>query len=384
MVVAVLAAAPAHAGDPAPDRLRITASPDPSFSAYGAVITATGTVGRRGDADATTLPVDLHAGTVIVTAIPRSQRCPKGAPASANGPHTDYDNVFEPHYAETLAIADAFDVARKLRFCGYLTAKRRTRSGLRTITVARAATTLTGAARDESSGGDDDLDLILGGIMAWIFVIGLIAAIVRVGGWLLDDTPAAPATRRSAGSQPPRRPSLEPQPAGCKPSPALSTSPPPPSVAHAAPMRETNVQADAECARRRAKPRDVIQDAADAIAETYRDRLQVILEQQDGPAWLHALNHRRHTSMTRDGKSAPRPYAFLEPRAVLNCLAYDPAGLQLIPALATTKARQLSGLVNEAHHPRPHAPLTEADGYRAWQLYTDITGHDPVDDPFER
>ena len=31
--------------------------------------------------------------------------------------------------------------------------------------------------------------------MAWIFVIGLIAALVRVGGWLLDDTPAAPATR---------------------------------------------------------------------------------------------------------------------------------------------------------------------------------------------
>ena len=88
--------------------------------------------------------------------------------------------------------------------------------------------------------------------------------------------------------------------------------------------------------------------------------------------------------MTLDGKRAPRPYEFLEPRAVLNCLAYDPAGLQLIPAVATTKARQLSGLVNEAHHPSPHAPLTEADGYRAWQLYTDITGHVPVGDPFDR
>jgi hypothetical protein len=136
--------------------------------------------------------------------------------------------------------------------------------------------------------------------------------------------------------------------------------------------------------RRRAKPRDVVLDAVDATADTYRDRLQTILEQRDGPAWLDALNHRRHVSVVRDGKSPPRPYEFLEPRAVLNCLAYDPAGLQLIPEAATTKARQLSGLVNEAHHPRPHAPLTEEDGYRAWRLYTDITGHVPAGDPFER
>lgn len=88
--------------------------------------------------------------------------------------------------------------------------------------------------------------------------------------------------------------------------------------------------------------------------------------------------------MTLDGKHAPRPYEQLEPRAVLNCLAYDPAGLQLIPAAATTKARQPSGLANESHHPSPHAPLTETDGYRAWQLYTDITGHVPAGDPFDR
>ena len=69
---------------------------------------------------------------------------------------------------------------------------------------------------------------------------------------------------------------------------------------------------------------------------------------------------------------------------MLTCLAYDPAGLQLISEPATAKARQLSGLVNDAVHPKPHAPLTEADGYRAWQLYTDITGIVPVGDPFER
>jgi hypothetical protein len=134
-------------------------------------------------------------------------------------------------------------------------------------------------------------------------------------------------------------------------------------------MHRATAQAHADHPLRRAKPRDVIQDAVDAIADTYRDRLQTILEQQDGPGWIDALNHRRHVSMALGGKRAPRPYEFLEPRAVLNCLAYDPVGLQLISAPAATKARQLLGLVNEAHHPRPDAPLTEADGYRAWRLY---------------
>jgi hypothetical protein len=165
-------------------------------------ITATGTVGRRGDANATTLPVDLYAGTVIVTAIPRSERCPS-APAAANGPHTDYDNVSEARFSETQGILGAFQVARKLPMCGYLTAKRHTPAGVRTVTVARAATTVTGVVPDTRSGGNDDVELIFGGIMAWIFVIGLIAAIMRVGSWLLNDTPAGPATCSSHAS--PRR-----------------------------------------------------------------------------------------------------------------------------------------------------------------------------------
>jgi hypothetical protein len=136
--------------------------------------------------------------------------------------------------------------------------------------------------------------------------------------------------------------------------------------------------------RRRAKPRDVVLDAVDAVADTYRERLQNILEHQDGPGWLDAVNHRRAASFIRDGQPVPRPYDSLEPRAVLTCLARDPAGLQLIPEPATGKARQLSGLVNDAVHPKPHAPLTEADGYRAWQLYTDITGIVAAGDPFER
>ena len=163
----------------------------------------------------------------------------------------------------------------------------------------------------------------------------------------------------------------------------MPANPPPQSAPQATATRHT-VPAQAARPRRRAKPRDVILDAVEAITDTYHDQLQGLLEQRDGAAWLDALNRRRHVSMTGDGKSPPRPYEFLEPRAVLNCLAYDPAGLQIIPEAATTKAKQLSGLVNEAHHPRPHAPLTEADGYRAWRLYSDITGHLPAGDPFDR
>lgn len=289
--------------------------------------------------------------------------------------------VTEPRFTAHLAIHDAYLAGRKLRLCGYLTAQRRTAGGRRTIAVARDSTTVTVAVPHNGS-GSDDVELILGGIMAWIFVIALIAALMRLGSWLLDDTPAAPRIPHGRRSRRARRTTRAPQPATPAPS---STSPTHPlSAQPATPMFATAAQPQAMLARRRAKPRDVIQDAVDAIADTYRDRLQSILERRDGPDWLDALNHRRHASMTLQGKRAPRSYDFLEPRAVLNCLAYDPAGLQLIPAAATTKAKQLSGLVNEAHHPSPHAPLTEADGYRAWQLYTDITGHSPAGDPFGR
>jgi len=62
-------------------------------------------------------------------------------------------------------------------------------------------------------------------------------------------------------------------------------------------------------------------------------------------------------------------------RAVLNCLAYGPAGLQLIGLDAVAAARQLSGLANAAHHPDPDKPLTDADYQRAWRLYSQITGY---------
>jgi hypothetical protein len=376
-VTVLMACAPAEAraAKSGPDRLRITSKQDHASPSSEAVVVVTGTVGRS----ANTAPIDVYTGVVSVMALPRPRRCPRNAPRYM--PYSDAITVQQPRFSWELAIHDAFLVGRKLRLCGYLAATRGTASGPRTITVARDSTPVTVAVPDGSP-GDTDVGVILGGIMAWIFVIGLIAAVMRVGSWLLDDTPSAPATRRKARSTPPRSSSPSPHPAVSLPSPAVPTASGP--SASVAAMHRATAQAHADHPLRRAKPRDVIQDAVDAIADTYRDRLQTILEQQDGPGWIDALNHRRHVSMTLGGRRAPRPYEFLEPRAVLNCLAYDPVGLQLISAPAATKARQLLGLVNEARHPRPDAPLTEADGYRAWRLYTDITGHVPAGDPFER
>jgi len=136
---------------------------------------------------------------------------------------------------------------------------------------------------------------------------------------------------------------------------ARTTNPQPPPQGAAAIADVTTPSHDAP-ARRRANPREVIQNAVDAIADTYRERLQTILEHQDGPSWLAELNLRRRISMTQDGKAPPRDYEWLEPRAVLTCLAYDPAGLQLISASAAKSAKQLSGLINDA--PPPQTPNT--------------------------
>jgi hypothetical protein len=375
--VTLLLAGASALAQSAADRLRITAQRDQLSLEYGAVVTATGTVGVRGDADATTLPVDLYAGRVLLTARPRTRHCPRSAPRP-DAPYSDFDDVNEARYTETLAIASAFEVARKLRLCGYLTARRRTPSGIRTVTVARASTTLTGpVGEQESSGEADKLARVLGGVMAVVFVVGLMVALIRLVIWWIHDTPAARAARRATTLRRLRLRSPAPPPAPPAPSYAVPANPPPQSAPIAAPPQPAPAQAA------RAKPRDVILDAADKVADSYRDRLQNILEHQDGPRWLDAFNDRRAASFIEDGKPVPRTYDSLEPRAVLNCLARDPAGLQLISEPATWKARQLSGLVNDAVHPKPHTPLTEADGYRAWQLYTDITGIVPVGDPYE-
>jgi pyruvate/2-oxoglutarate dehydrogenase complex dihydrolipoamide acyltransferase (E2) component len=393
VLLLAFASADARSTRPGADRLRISAERDQLSLDYGAVVTATGTIGLSADVTETERSFYPYVGRVILTALPRSRRCPRSAPRT-DPSHSDSDDLREGRFSETLAIAGAFEVARKLRLCGYLTSKRRTPSGIRTVTVARASTTLTGPVEQESAGDDDELERVFGAIVALIFVIGFIAAIVYGCGWLFSDTPSV--TNRSAKSRRPRQgpsappcaapPPAAPPPAAPRPAaPApygVSASPPPQSTPIAAPPQPAPAQAARP--RRRAKPRDVILDAADKVADSYRDRLQNILEHQDGPGWLDAFNDRRAASFIQDGKPAPRPYDALEPRAVLNCLARDPAGLQLISEAATAKARQLSGLVNDAVHPRPHAPLTEADGYRAWPLYTDITGIVAVGDPFDR
>lgn len=118
-----------------------------------------------------------------------------------------------------------------------------------------------------------------------------------------------------------------------------------------------------------------IQWAVGSTADVYRDRLRAVLEHQDGPAWLDAFNACRRADKLSKGHGPPAAYTSLEPRAVLNCLAYDPAGLQLIGLDAVAAARQLSGLANAAHHPDPDSPLTDADYQRAWRLYSQITGY---------
>ena len=383
VLLLVCVSADAQSSPSGADQLRITPRRDQAILDVRADATATGTVARP--ADATALPGDGYTARLLVTALPRTRHCPRSTPR-ADTPHTDIYDLDESPFTEVLAIPDASEVARQLRLCGYLTAKRRTPSGVRTVTVARAATTLTAPAPQTSSEEPAQAYRVVGWIIAVTlfigFIVGLIVGLIRLVRWWIHDTPAARAARRAATLRRLRLRSPAPSPAPPAPSYAVPASPPPQSAAIVAPPCTASVQT--ERPRRRAKPRDVVLDAVDAIADAYRDRLQNILEQQDGHGWLDALNHRRHVSMIGDGKSPPRPYEFLEPRAILNCLAYDPVGLQLIAEAATTKARQLTGLVNDAVHPSPHAPLTDADGYRAWRLYTDITGIVPVGDPFER
>ena len=380
----LLAGAPAQAQSRPSglDRLRITAKHEQPSLEAGAVATATGTVARP--AEDTTLPLVPYAGRVLLIALPRSRHCPRSAPRRDPAHSTDY-YFYETHFSQVLAIPDASEVAHKLRLCGYLTARRRTPSGVRTVTVARASTTVTGPA-PQSSGSDEPTlgRRILNQVVGWMMLIGIAVGLIKLGKWWIRDTPAARKARRAATARWLRRlgrSSPAPPPAPPAPSYAAPVSEPQQSAPMAPPPQPTPVQT--ERPRRRAKPRDVVLDAVDAVADAYRDRLQNILEHQDGPGWLDAFNRRRAASFIQDGKPLPRPYDSLEPRAVLTCLAYDPAGLQLISEPATVKARQLSGLVNDAVHPKPHSPLTEADGFRAWQLYTDITGIVPVGDPYE-
>jgi hypothetical protein len=380
----LLGCAPAQAqsGPSEADRLRITPRRDQVPFDVRADATATGSVSRP--ADAATLLDDRYAARLLVTALPRTRHCPRRTPRP-DSPHTDIYDFVETRFTEVLDIPDASEVARHLRLCGYLTAKRHTPSGVRTVTVARDSTTVTAPTQHDSSEEPSWAVRFIAWIITLTLFGWLIVGLIKLVKWWIRDTPAARKARRAATARRLRRlgrSSPAQRPAPPAPSYAVPASRPPQSAPIAAPRQPAPVQS--ERPRRRAKPRDVVLDAVDAVADAYRGRLQNILEHQDGPGWLDAFNHRRAASFIQDGKPAPRPYGSLDPRAVLTCLAYDPAGLRLISQPATVKARQLSGLVNDAVHPKPHAPLTEADGYRAWQLYTDITGIVPAGDPFDR
>lgn len=337
---------------PGRDRLRITIPAQQDDPAYDAVVTATGYVGREADpvfAD----EAAQHVATVVVTARSRRARCPKASP-DQHAPDTGFASAATARFSTAVTITNAFEAADPRRLCGYLVARRRVPGGVRARTVARAQLLVPGADTDRSDSAGDS-DTIAGGLLAWIFVGLLIAAATVL---FRRDRSSHPATGPAAADQPPF-----------------------PATTHSDSSAGTSSGHDFVQRRRDEDVSFAIQRAAGATADVYRDRLRLILEHQDGRDWLEALNRRRLAAMLAKGHGPPRAYRSFEPRAVLNCLAYDPAGLQLIDLDAVDAARKLCALANAAHHPDPDTPLTQADYQRAWQLYTKITGYAA---PFDR
>lgn len=350
-----LVAAKAIRTRPGRDRLRLTATKRDSDS--NVYVSATGAVGRAGSSpfpDA----ADQHSGTVTVLARSRSARCPKHPPGRYS-PGVAWGDISGAHFAVDLTIFEALNVVRDPRVCGWLTAPRRVAGIVQTRTVARAEKRLAATASGNASGEPSDSEKIAAGIVAWILfglmVGGIIAAIRKA---------ARSQARRSAAKQRP------------------VTDDAVPHATTAADASETSPSYEFVQRRRGEEAAFAIQRAVAMTADVYRDRLRRILEHQDGPDWLAAFNARRRADMLAKGQGPPAAYASLEPRAVLNCLAYDPAGLQLIGLGAVAAARQLHGLANAAHHPDPDKPLTDADYQRAWRLYSQITGYAPPFDTY--
>ena len=330
------------------DRLRLTARKEDSDS--NVHVTATGYVGRDGNSpfpDA----ADQHIGTVTVMARSRSAPCPK-RPPDRYSPGVSWDTVGGARFSASLTIVDALKVVRDPRVCGYLTAPRRVAGYVRTRTVARAEKRLAATASAQGSSSRSDREMARN-TTAWILVVGLLVTGGIVSFWIADR-----ADRRRSAGRPPPDPSGE--------------------TSRDAPVADStgrNRGYEFVQRRRGEEVAFAIQRAVGTTADVYRDRLRRILEHQDGPDWLAAFNTRRRADMLAKGQGPPATYASLEPRAVLNCLAYDPAGLQLIGLDAVAAARQLCGLANAAHHPDPDQPLTDSDYQRPWRLYSQITGY---------
>ncbi len=350
-----LVAAKAIRTRPGRDRLRLTATKrDADSNVY---VSATGAVGRAGSSpfpDA----ADQHSGTVTVLAHSRSARCPKHPP-DRYSPGVAWGDISGAHFAVDLTIFDALNVVHDPRVCGWLTAPRRVAGIVQTRTVARAEKRLAATASGNATGEPSDGEKIAAGIVAWILfglmVGGIIAAIRKA---------ARSQARRSAAKQRP------------------VTDDAVPHATTAADASKTSPSYEFVQRRRGEEAAFAIQRAVAMTADVYRDRLRRILEHQDGPDWLAAFNARRRADMLAKGQGPPAAYASLEPRAVLNCLAYDRAGLQLIGLDAVAATRQLCGLANAAHHPDPDKPLTDADYQRAWRLYSQITGYAPPFDTY--
>jgi hypothetical protein len=288
----------------------------------------------------------------------RDAPCPKHPP-DRYSTGVSWDGIGGAHFSRDLTIFDALKLVRDPRVCAWLTAPRRVAGIVRTRTVARAEKRLVAAAGDKSSSSDDRDAESLRVAMQWLLVVGLLAA-----GFI--------ATIRITERRDRRREAGKPPDAGGEITP------------DAAAADSTDPSPDYEFVQRRRgeEAAFAIQRAVGMTADVFRDRLRRLLEHQDGPDWLAAFNARRRADILAKGQGRPAEYASFEPRAVLNCLAYDRAGLQLIGQDAIAAARQLCGLANAAHHLDPDKPLTDADCQRAWRLYSQITGYAPPFDTY--
>lgn len=360
------------------DRLRISAVREQGFATDNLLVTATGYVGRTGDITAPPGP-EQHVGEVIASVPPDGRPCPQRAP-DPKGPGAASSRIYDQaRFNVQMTIYDAFERTPRPRLCVYLAAPRRVFADVLPRTVAHASIPVSADAAPPQ-GSQPDADELVGAAVFLVFVIAVCLAVAAAVRAIRKPAPSRSSPSQSSATlrQEPARTAV---PVGAPPAPppaAVGPQPPPQSAGG-----DAALLADAERRRRRALVPYVIQAALHATADVYRDRLHAILEHQDGPDWLDTLNERRRHNMLGAGRREPEPYRSFEARAVISCLAYDAAGLQLVPAHVAAKARQLSGLARAAHHPDPDDPLTERDARRAWQLFAEITGSQAPDDPFD-
>lgn len=362
------------------DRLGVSAVRERGFETDNVLVTATGYVGRTGDITVPPGP-EQHVGEVIATVQPSGRRCPQRA-SDPQGPKAASSRIYDQaRFKVQMTVYDAFERTSRPVMCAYLAAPRRVFADVLPRTVAHASVPVSADAAPSPPGSQPNADQLVGAAVFLVLAIAVCLGVTTAVRAIRKPAPSRSPSIQS--SEAPRRESARTAvPVGAPPAPAPGAVGPQPQPATsdadaAAPY------SDAERRRRRALVPYIIQAALQATADVYRDRLHAILEHQDGLDWLDAFNERRRRNMLNAGRREPEPYRSFEARAVIGCLAYDAAGLQLVPAHVAAKARQLSGLAIAAHHPDPDDPLTELDAVRAWQLFNEITGARAPGDPFD-